>query len=69
MNKKCFVISPIGADGSDTRKDADDVFEYIIKPAMEECDIEPFRSDHLDKPGKISEQVFHEIYNAKSMYS
>lgn len=62
--RQCFVISPIGPEGSDIRKDADDVFDYIIKPAMEECDIIAFRSDHLDKPGRISEQMFHAIHNA-----
>lgn len=29
-----------------------------FKPAMETCKIEPLRSDHLQEPGKISEQVF-----------
>jgi hypothetical protein len=62
--KECFVISPIGPEGSDIRKDADDVFEYIIKPAMEECNIHPFRSDHLQKPGRISEQMFTAIHSA-----
>lgn len=62
--KQCFVISPIGEEGSDIRKDADDVFDYIIRPAMEECDIKAFRSDHLDKPGKISEQMFQAIHKA-----
>ena len=32
--KKCFVISPIGPPDSEIREHADDVFEYIIKPAM-----------------------------------
>jgi len=59
--KRCFVISPIGAEGSQVREHADDVFDYIIKPAMEECGIQPFRSDHLQEPGKITEQMFREI--------
>ena len=62
--KQCFVISPIGEEGSEIRKHADDVFEYIIKPAMKECEIKAFRSDHLDKPGRISEQMFRSIYEA-----
>ena len=62
--KKCFVISPIGSEGSKIRKDADEVFKFIIQPAMHKFDITPFRSDHLDKPGKISEQVFQEIKDA-----
>jgi hypothetical protein len=59
--KRCFVISPIGPEGSQTREHADDVFDYIIKPAMEECGIQAFRSDHLQEPGKITEQMFREI--------
>lgn len=62
--RKCFVISPIGQEGSDVRKHADEVFEFIIKPAMEKSNITPFRSDHLDKPGRISEQMFQSIYQA-----
>lgn len=59
--KKCFVISPIGKEGSPEREHADDVYDYIIRPAMEECRIEAFRSDHLKEPGKISEQMFRSI--------
>jgi hypothetical protein len=59
--KKCFVISPIGAPGSDTREHADAVFEYFIQPAMSEAGIQAIRSDHLEKPGRITEQMFTEI--------
>ncbi|MDD5623911.1 MAG: hypothetical protein PHI23_04350, partial [Candidatus Peribacteraceae bacterium] len=59
--RRCFVISPIGQEGSETREHADSVYEYIIKPAMETCSIEVFRSDHLREPGRISDQMFREI--------
>ena len=59
--RRCFVISPIGAEGSPVREHADDVFDYIIKPAMEMCGIEAVRSDHLQEPGRISDQMFREI--------
>jgi hypothetical protein len=62
--KHCFVISPIGQDNSEARKHANDVFEYIIQPSVKRCGIKPFRSDHLEKPGKISEQMFHAIYSS-----
>lgn len=61
--KRCFVISPIGPEGSAIREHADDVFEYVIKPAMEELNIHPVRSDHLQEPGRITEQMFQEILN------
>lgn len=59
--RRCFVISPIGAEGSPVREHADDVFEYIIEPALDERGIEAVRSDHLLEPGRISEQMFKEI--------
>lgn len=62
--KKCFVISPIGKEGTDIRKHADNVFKQLIEPAVRECGMEAFRSDHLDRPGWITEQVFEEIYTA-----
>ena len=62
--RQCFVISPIGPENSGIRKNADYVFEKIIKPAMDVCDFKAFRSDHLDKPGRITDQMFEAIFNA-----
>lgn len=62
--KECFVISPIGAEGSKIRKHADDVFKHVIKPATDKCGLHAVRSDQLDKPGRISEQMFEYLYTA-----
>lgn len=59
--KRCFFISPIGVEDSEIRKEADEVFKLIVKPAMKRCKIGVFRADDLDKPGKITEQMFQEI--------
>ena len=32
--RRCFVISPIGPEGSPVREHADDVDDFIIKPAL-----------------------------------
>ncbi len=58
---RCFIISPIGAPGSTVRQHADDVFDYIIKPAVDECGVLAARSDHINEPGKISQQMLREI--------
>jgi hypothetical protein len=63
MPKRCFVISPIGDTGSPVREHADDVFEFIIKPAMEELGITPYRADHSHQLGKISDHMFSSILN------
>ncbi len=62
--KRCFIISPIGLEGSEIREHADDVLEFIITPALAECNIESLRSDHVKEPGKISESMFNEIISA-----
>jgi len=59
--RRCFVISPIGQEGSDVREHADDVFEFIIKPAMDECKVFPYRADQLRDPGRITDQMFNSI--------
>jgi len=59
--RRCFIISPIGQEGSPIREHADAVYDFIIKPAMEQCDIKVYRSDHLREPGKISDQMYREI--------
>jgi hypothetical protein len=60
-SRRCFVISPIGAEGSTIREHADDVYDYIIKPAMTACGIEAVRSDQLREPGRISDHMFREL--------
>lgn len=59
--KRCFVISPIGAEGSEIREHADDVFDFIIKPAMDELGIYAYRSDHSQQLGRITDQMFQSI--------
>lgn len=59
--KQCFVISPIDAEGSDVRKHADYVLDYIISPAMSECGIEAFRADKSCETGRISDHMFDAI--------
>ncbi|MBI5968874.1 MAG: hypothetical protein HY882_13600, partial [Deltaproteobacteria bacterium] len=67
--KRCFIISPIGTPDSEIREHADAVFLGIIKPAVEELgadglEFEPLRSDQLQEPGKISDQMFREIFQS-----
>ena len=57
MTKKCFVISPIGEDGSDTRKRADQVFKYIISPVCEECGFEAIRVDKVNQADSITQTI------------
>jgi hypothetical protein len=59
--KSCFVISPIGLPGSEIREHADDVFDFIVKPAAEKAGYAPVRADHEARPGTITEQMYDHI--------
>jgi hypothetical protein len=59
--KRCFVISPIGAPGSDVRVHADDVYNYIIEPVTKNLGYDTQRGDHMARPGRISEQMYESI--------
>ena len=60
-DQTCFVISPIGLEGTEIRRHADDVFDLIISPALERCGLTPVRSDHIGEPGRISDQMFRHL--------
>ena len=62
--RRCFIISPIGEEGSAVRAHADDVMEFIIKPALVKCGIVGVRSDQMAESGTITEQMFREIVTA-----
>ena len=42
--KTCFVVSPIGDVGRETRINADKLFKYIIRPVCESCGLEAVRT-------------------------
>lgn len=60
----CFVIAPIGADGSPERTRSDQVFRHIIEPTVNPKGYRPVRADHLGKPGLITSQVVDNLLDA-----
>lgn len=63
--KTCFYITPIGEDGSEPRRHADFMMEYIVKPAMQEFGLTVIRADQMGKPGMIGKQLIEHILNAR----
>jgi hypothetical protein len=55
--KVCFLIAPIGQDGTEERKHSDMVLESLIDRALEGEDFDIVRADRIGDPGMISEQV------------
>ena len=57
----CFVIAPIGEEGSDIRRRSDQVLKHIIAPAAEECGYKTIRADSISEPGMITSQVIQHL--------
>ena len=62
--KICFVISPIGSEGSDTRKRSDITYEYIIRPIVEKFGYHLTRADYIKEPGIITSQIIDQIFES-----
>ncbi|WP_395004138.1 hypothetical protein [Cypionkella sp.] len=60
-----FYISPIGEDGSDTRKHADLFSASIVEPALEQSKLRLVRADKIDTPGIITRQILDYIINSR----
>jgi hypothetical protein len=63
---ECFVIAPIGEDGSSTRKRTDTVFKHIIQKAVE-GQYEAVIAHKLEVGGMITMQIIEKIVNASLM--
>lgn len=59
--RTCFIVSPIGPDGSDIRKNADKLFKYVIKPVCETCDFKPIRVDQLNDANSITQTIIEHL--------
>lgn len=63
IKKKCFVITPIGEEGSQIRRHIDGIINASIKPALENK-YEVIAAHHINTTGSINNQVIAAIYNA-----
>ena len=61
--KACFVIAPIGPDGSDVRKRSDQVLRHIIKKALEPRYLVE-RADEINRSGTIIAQIVERVFKA-----
>jgi len=63
--KTCFVVGPIGKEGTDARVRADALLKHIIKKVLEappfEMDVQ--RADEME-PGLITQQIIERVVNA-----
>ena len=65
MTGKAFVIQQIGARGSTKRRRADQIYNYIIVPAVQDAGLDPYRADLDPSPGAITPQMLSGLLNAR----
>lgn len=61
LMKRCFVISPIGDTGTDIRKNADQLYQHIIKPVCEKCGFAAQRVDEFNTPDSITQEILEAL--------
>ena len=61
LSDVCFLVSPIGAEGTEQRKHANLVLGSLIEPALDGIGLRLVRADKISKPGVITAQVIDHI--------
>lgn len=59
--KKCFIITPLGEEKSETRRRADGVINAVITPVLNSLNIEVITPHKISTPGSIPQQVIQNI--------
>ncbi len=59
--KKCFIVTPIGADNSNTRRAADGLIDAVIEPVCKRLGLELFVAHRIETTGSITSQVIEHI--------
>lgn len=59
--KECFIICPIGDDGSDVRRRSDTLLKYVLAPVLTSNGYAAIRADQIPKVGLITSQIINLI--------
>jgi hypothetical protein len=64
-NKICFIISPLGLNGSETRRKVDGLINSVIRPVLTEAGYKVVAPHEIDTPGSITLQVIKHLLEAE----
>src|SRR5262245_21930030 len=62
--RTCFVVSPIGADGSEVRTNANDFLDLLVEPALEKYGFLVTRADRIAQPTAITTDIVKLVQEA-----
>ncbi len=60
-DKVCFYITPIGDEGSDSRKHADMMLKHLVEPVFSSLGFRVVRADKIERSGLITQQIFEHL--------
>lgn len=66
LGQTCFVVSPIGSDGSDSHKTFREILDYVIKPAVKQSgfDMRVVRADDIERPGSFIKDILDQLLDS-----
>ncbi len=67
FNDECFFVTPIGEEGTETRRRSDGVLNFIVAPAAGDLGLTAVRADQIAQPGQISLQVIEHVLQARAV--
>lgn len=62
--RKCFVVCPIGEEGTEIRINSDKLLKYVIAPVCEMCGFEAERIDKRNDANSITQSIIEALDNA-----
>lgn len=65
MVERAFVVMQVGAKDSPERKRADEIYDFIVAPAVKIAGLEPYRADLDLTPGAITPKMLLELLSAR----
>src|SRR5690606_14208783 len=63
--KECFIITPIGKNGSSTYAKTEGLISSVLKPVLLEFGFYPLPAHHIDNSGSINKQSIDKIVNGE----
>lgn len=64
MSKTCFVVCPIGEEGTDIRKNSNKLLNHILKPICEKNGFNCIRVDELNDSNSLTDTIINYLKEA-----
>lgn len=62
--KTCFIVTPIGGNGSSIRRKIDGIIDEVIQPVLDEFDYEMLVSHRICDSGSVTNAIISKVYES-----